>query len=126
MSKKLFILTAIFTLLLTNFAFAQDAQELEAERIANEKLKGEHPLFELMRTKNSTMKPELKGVHPRVYLSQKDLDALKEKTKTQPELWADGSFESSRFNGRTAARSGAGTPCAERGRNRNRRSRVCL
>ena len=40
-----------------------------------------------MKTKNSSIKPELKGVHPRVYLTQKDLDELKAKTKTQPELW---------------------------------------
>ncbi len=70
-----------------SIAFAQDAQELKAEREANAKLKGEHPLFGLMKTKIASLKPELKGVHPRVYLTQSEIDALKEKTKTQPELW---------------------------------------
>ena len=87
MLKKIAIINFIILFTLSFTAFAQDKQELEAERIANEKLKGEHPLFELMKTKKSSLKPELKGVHPRVYLTQKDLDELKAKTKTQPELW---------------------------------------
>ena len=69
------------------FAFAQDKQELEAERKASERLKGEHPLEQLIKTKTSAIKPELKGVHPRVFMTQSDIDALKAKTKTQPELW---------------------------------------
>ncbi len=85
--KKLAVINLIILFVLSSAALAQDAQELEAERKASEKLKGEHPLFELMRTKRSSMKPELKSVHPRVYLTQKDIDELKAKTKTQPELW---------------------------------------
>ncbi len=85
MLKKLAVIN--FILLFALAIFAQDKQELEAERKASEKLKGEHPLEQLIKTKNSTMKPELKGVHPRVYMTQSDIDALKEKTKTQPELW---------------------------------------
>lgn len=68
-------------------ALAQDAQELKAEKAASNKLKGEHPLFNLMKTKTSALKPELKGVHPRVYMTQAEIDALKAKVKTQPELW---------------------------------------
>lgn len=66
---------------------AQDSQELKAELEASKRLKGEHPLFELMKTKQSSLKPELKGVHPRVYMTQSDIDVLKEKAITQPELW---------------------------------------
>ncbi len=87
MLKKIAVINLIIFCLLSVAAFAQDRQELEAERKASAKLKGEHPLFELMKTKQSSLKPELKGVHPRVYLTQKDLDELKAKTKTQPELW---------------------------------------
>jgi hypothetical protein len=87
MLKKLAIINFIILFVLSFSVFAQDAQELEAERKASERLKGEHPLFELMKTKQSSLKPELKGVHPRVYMTQSDIDALKEKTKTQPELW---------------------------------------
>lgn len=87
MFRKLVIINFIFVFTFSLTAFAQDKQELEAERKASEKLKGEHPLEQLIKTKNSTMKPELKGVHPRVYMTQSDIDALKEKTKLQPELW---------------------------------------
>lgn len=68
-------------------AFAQDSQELKAEKEPSKKLKGEHPLVELMKTKPSSLKPELAGVHPRVFMTQADIDRLKEKAKTHKELW---------------------------------------
>src|SRR5687768_10313642 len=83
--------TAIFYLAILFFVpsalVAQDAQELKAEREASQKLKGEHPLVGIARTKPSSLKKELVGVHPRVYLTQSDIDALKEKAITQKELW---------------------------------------
>lgn len=85
MSKKIAVLLLVFSFI--SNAFAQDKQELEAERKAAAKLKGEHPLVQLMKTKTSTLKKELEGVHPRVYLTQSDIEDLKAKTKTQPELW---------------------------------------
>ncbi len=60
---------------------------MQAEREASKKLKGEHPLINLMKTTNSSLKKELEGVHPRVFLTQSEIDALKAKMKTQPELW---------------------------------------
>lgn len=88
MFKKPTVITLIIFLIILQFvAFAQDKQELEAERKASERLKGEHPLEQLIKTKNSTMKAELKGVHPRVYLTQSEIDALKSKAKSHPELW---------------------------------------
>src|SRR5256886_8358188 len=69
-------------------SFAQDARELEQERIANQKLKGEHPLIELMRTRKSALRPELMGVHPRVYVTDKELAELRERARTSHrELW---------------------------------------
>lgn len=79
------ILVVIF--LGTFISYSQDKQELEAEKTANAKLKGEHPLIRLAKTKPSSLKPELIGVHPRVYMTQKDINALRKKTKTQKELW---------------------------------------
>jgi hypothetical protein len=87
MLKKLAIINLIIFLALPFGVFAQDKQELAAEKAANAKLKGEHPLFNLMKTKTSSLKPELNGVHPRVFLTQSEIDALKSKIKTQPELW---------------------------------------
>jgi hypothetical protein len=67
---------------------AQDARELEQERTASKKLKGEHPLLELIRTRHSSLRSELEGVHPRVYLTDKDLVELRERARTSHrELW---------------------------------------
>jgi hypothetical protein len=76
-----------FVLALSFAVFAQDAQELAAEKAANAKLKGEHPLVQIAKSKPSTLRKELEGVHPRVYLTQADIDQLKEKAKAHPELW---------------------------------------
>jgi Domain of unknown function (DUF4962)/Heparinase II/III-like protein len=68
-------------------AFAQDAQELEAERLASAKLKGEHPLVKLAKERPSSLKKELEGVHPRVFVTQAEINLLKDKAKSQKELW---------------------------------------
>lgn len=79
------LVTFVFAISLAGFA--QDAQELAAEREANARLKGEHPLVQIAKTKPSSLRKELTGVHPRVYLTQTDIDQLKEKAKTHSELW---------------------------------------
>ena len=61
---------------------AQDARELHEEKLASKKLKGEHPLVELMRTRKSALKPELVGVHPRVYVTESELKDLRERAHT--------------------------------------------
>jgi hypothetical protein len=67
---------------------AQDARELQQERTANRKLKGQHPLVELMRTRKSALRPELMGVHPRVYVTDKELVELRARARTSHrELW---------------------------------------
>lgn len=87
MFHKISTATVLLTLLFTSYTFAQDTQELEAERAVNKELKGEHPLINLMKTKNSSLKKELEGIHPRVFLTQLEINALKDKTKSQKELW---------------------------------------
>src|SRR5438128_6272142 len=70
--------------------FAQDARELEQERAASKKFKGEHPLMELMRSRQSALRPELLGVHPRVYVTDKELDDLRQRAHTSHrELWQE-------------------------------------
>ena len=69
-------------LLLPCAAPAQDAGELAAERAASAKLTGEHPLAELMRTRRSQLKPELMGVHPRVYVTAAELKTLRQRART--------------------------------------------
>jgi len=69
-------------------SLAQDARELEQERTASNKLKGEHPLVELMRTRKSVLRPELLGVHPRVYVTNMELANLRQRAHTSHrELW---------------------------------------
>lgn len=85
--KKNIIIIFLIVGFVSNFVLAQDKGELEAERKASLKLKGEHPLVGLSRSKPSSLKKELEGVHPRVFLTQTEIDALKEKAKTQKELW---------------------------------------
>jgi len=67
---------------------AQDSRELEQEQTVSKKLKGEHPLTELMRTRKSALRPELLGVHPRVYVTDQELALLRERARTSHrELW---------------------------------------
>jgi hypothetical protein len=81
MSPRVPLLLAA-ALLFPSAASAQDASELAAERAASERLKGEHPLTELMRTRHSQLKPELAGVHPRVYVTAEGLKALQQRART--------------------------------------------
>jgi Domain of unknown function (DUF4962)/Heparinase II/III-like protein len=68
--------------------FAQDARELGQEGTASGKLKGPHPLLELMRTRKSVLRPELLGVHPRVYVTDKELAELRERARaSHRDLW---------------------------------------
>lgn len=63
-------------------AAAQDARELRAEQAASGRLKGEHPLAELMRSRSSSLRAEFKGVHLRVYLTDRELEGLRQKART--------------------------------------------
>lgn len=87
MHRSLFVLSLFVSLFAASVGFAQDAQELAAEKAANAKLKGEHPLVQIAKSKPSSIRKELEGVHPRVFMSQAEIDQLKEKAKTHPELW---------------------------------------
>jgi hypothetical protein len=77
-----------FLLMACAGAYAQDARELADEKAASAKLQGEHPLAELMRERNSKLKRELEGVHPRVYVTERGLEALRQKARTtHREVW---------------------------------------
>jgi len=88
--RRRLVIALLLALTISPFtsSIAQDARELEQERAASNKLKGEHPLNQLMRSRKSTLRPELLGVHPRVYLTDKELAALRERARTSHrELW---------------------------------------
>lgn len=75
------------TVALVSILRAQDPQELKAEREASGRLKGEHPLIALERSKPSSLRPELVGVHPRVFVTQSEIDSLKQKARSEKDLW---------------------------------------
>ncbi len=85
----------IVVLLISLFLFfpltaprAQDAREVEQEKVTNSKLKGPHPLIELMNVRKSTLRRELMGVHPRVYLTEAELTDLRQRARTtHREMW---------------------------------------
>ncbi|HYJ86345.1 MAG TPA: DUF4962 domain-containing protein [Pyrinomonadaceae bacterium] len=65
-----------------NPAFAQDAGELQREATAARTKKGPHPLTQLMQTTNSRLRPELRGRHPRVYVTDAKLAVLRRRART--------------------------------------------
>jgi hypothetical protein len=68
-------------------AQSQDSQELKAEREASARLKGEHPLIQIAKSRTSNLRPELVGVHPRVFVTQDEIETLKGKSVSQKDLW---------------------------------------
>ena len=68
--------------LLVCSAYAQDARESLGPKDQAAKSKEPHALTQLMAAKNSTLKAELRGVHPRVYVTEAELKALRERSRT--------------------------------------------
>jgi hypothetical protein len=87
--RKLLPFLLLLTMIISSWPVrAQDSRELEQERTTSKKLTGEHPLNELMRTRKSALRPELLGVHPRVYVTDQELALLRERARTShQELW---------------------------------------
>ena len=63
-------------------AFAQDTRELQKEATPTQAKKGPHPLTRLMQTANSRMRPELLSQHPRVYVTDSELEVLRRRART--------------------------------------------
>lgn len=93
MNNKINLVKNLVSCILLVVVFAstvlpQDTRELEKENSANTKIKGNHPLLGLMREKNSKLKTELAGKHPRVYVTDDEIEGLKQRAKTtHKELW---------------------------------------
>lgn len=70
---------------------AQDAHEALGPKDAPanaEWAKREHPLIGLMASRRSQLRPELRGVHPRVYVTSQGLEALRVRSRTtHRDLW---------------------------------------
>src|SRR5712692_8271377 len=85
-SRKL--LLVLLPLLLLRPLTAQDAHEALGPR-QNPDQGGQPPLIDLMSSLNSKLRPDLMGVHPRVYFTDSELATLRERAHgSQKELWA--------------------------------------
>ena len=67
---------------------AQDARESLGPKDKPAQAKGPHPLTQLMATLNSSLRPELRGKHPRVYVTEAEIVKLRERARTtHRDLW---------------------------------------
>src|SRR5262245_14496371 len=67
---------------------AQDARESLGPKDKPAQAKGPHPLTRLMATLNSSLRPELRGKHPRVYVTEDEIVKLRERARTtHRDLW---------------------------------------
>ena len=68
--------------LLLSAAFAQDARESLGPKDKPATANAPHPLTQLMATKTATLKAELRGVHPRVYVTSAEIKQLQQRART--------------------------------------------
>lgn len=67
---------------------AQDARESLGPKDKPGHNKAPHPLTQLMQTKTSALRPELRGVHPRVYVTEAEIKTLQQRARsTHRQLW---------------------------------------
>ncbi len=84
---RLFFLFFI-SLSITCIVLSQDGRESLGPKDKPSKSKGPHPLTELMTKLNSSLRPELRGKHPRVYVTEEGLVKLRERSRaTHRDLW---------------------------------------
>jgi hypothetical protein len=82
------LLFAVRLVVFAPVALSQDGREALGPRDRQAKGKEPHPLTELMARLNSTLRPELRGRHPRVYVTEEGLERLRERARTtHRDLW---------------------------------------
>lgn len=89
-SKKQYLnaVVLVVVVLLASCAFAQDKYEDLGVKDTKVKALNPHPLTALMGTVNAKLKPELAGKHPRVYVTEQELQALRVRAHTShAEIW---------------------------------------
>jgi hypothetical protein len=89
MVRDLIALLVISFLLFSSHSFPQDRYETLGPKDNPTRASGRsHPLEELMRTRHATLRPELRGVHPRVFVTEEELELLRQRARTtHRELW---------------------------------------
>lgn len=89
--RRLFLFLFV---MLSGSVYAQDAREALGPKDKAASSKEPHALTQLMATKNSTLKAELRGVHPRVYATAAELKALRERARTTTRTTGSTSWQS--------------------------------
>src|SRR5262247_3388651 len=83
-----FLLLAFCLIVQVLIVSAQDARESLGPKDKPAQAKGPHPLTQLMATLNSSLRPELRGKHPRVYVTEAEIVKLRERARTtHRDLW---------------------------------------
>src|SRR5262249_46556724 len=83
-----FLLLALWLIVSALIVSAQDARESLGPKDKPAQAKGPHPLTQLMATLNSSLRPELRGKHPRVYVTEAEIAQLRERARTtHRDLW---------------------------------------
>ncbi len=82
------ILISMILAPVVHWAQAQDARDPRAEKVISRKQEAEHPLVKLMAERRASLRPELMGIHPRVYMTDRELGTLRGRARTtHRELW---------------------------------------
>ena len=81
-----FIAASYFSGAFAEFALGQDSQEQLGTAHAD--FHGPHPLLAIEAKYPATLKTELTGVHPRIFFTDKEIQALRDRTRTtHADLW---------------------------------------
>lgn len=89
LTRRRFLGAAALTLpvISSSIAFGQDARESLGTKEGNAG-QGPHPLLALMEKNPAALRPELHGVHPRVFTTKAGLEELRQRAKTtHKDLW---------------------------------------
>src|SRR5262245_44433051 len=86
--RRTILLLSLWLVVSALTASAQDARESLGPKDKQSEAKGPHPLTHLMATLNSSLRPELRGKHPRVYVTDAEITKLRERSRTtHRDLW---------------------------------------
>ena len=86
--QKTILLLALWLIVSVLIVSAQDARESLGPKDKPAQANGPHPLTQLMATLNSSLRPELLGKHPRVYVTETEIVKLRERARTtHRDLW---------------------------------------
>ncbi len=129
--QRTILLLALWLIVLALTASAQDARESLGPKDKPAQAKGPHPLTdpltELMATLNSSLRPELRGKHPRVYVTDEEIVKLRERSRTtHRDLWQRALRQVRALKKEPPAPPAQERRVAERGRHRHRRSGAWL